>query len=181
MEAATEILEYQSKAGSRQRQYSVASFGTTTRSLGKPIAKQYYTSLDIAMIVISLPRLLTGTLAVVHIPLAAYLGQKNQLVLLGLLLSLMAGCMQKQAQLTFITLETRFGASTLQNYDSILRYSMLDSEVSPFLKAAIVFVFALPLALGASYKQFASGTSALEMNPTVLNFGLVSIRGLWGK
>ena len=161
-----------------ERQVSVASSSSSTKSLGKPIEKRYYTVQDICMILLSLLCLLIGILAVVDKAFAAYLGEKNQLILVGLLLSLMAACTQKQVQLFLITFETRFGASTLQNYDSILRYSMLDGNASLFLKAAIVFIFALPLALSASYKQFVSGSTVLTIDPTVVTFGPVGPPGL---
>ena len=130
------------------------------------------------MIGISLSCLFIGVLAVVNVSFAGHLGQKNQLILVGLLLSLMATCTKKQIQLFLLTLETRFGDSTLHNYDSILRYSVLDPNVNVFLKAAIVFVFALPLGLSASYKQFVSGMTALPIDPTFLAFGPVGPPGL---
>ena len=173
-----ELLEHQTKTRVLHYETSIASTGASTESLGKPAQKCYYTWLDIFLIGISLLCLLLGLLAVANVPFAAYLGQKNQLILIGLLLSLMAACTRKQVQLFLITFETRFGASTLQNYDSILRYSVLDTNVSFLLKAAIVCVFALPLGLSASYKQFVNGVTALSLHPTQLDFGPVGPPGL---
>lgn len=173
-----ELLEHRAKMGATERQLLVASSGSQVNSLGKPIEKRCYTRPDIFMIVLSLICLLLGILAVVNVPLAGHLGQKNQLILVGFLLSLMAACTQKQAQLLLITLETRFGTSTLQNFNSILRYSMLDANVDLFLKAAMVFMFVLPLGLSVSYKQFISGSTALPMDPASLAFGPVGPPGL---
>ena len=130
------------------------------------------------MIGISFSSLFIAVLAVANVSFAGNLGQKNQLILVGFLLSLMAACAKKQIQLLLLTLETEFGDSTLQNYDSILRYSVLDPNVNVFLKAVMVFVFALPLGLSASYKQFVSGMTALPIEPTFLTFGPVGPPGL---
>ena len=178
MESSMELLEHRAKMGVTERQVSVASSGSRIDCLGKPIEKHYYNRPDIFMIVLSLLCLLLGILAVANVPLAGRLGQKNQLILVGFLLSLMAACTQKQAQLLLVTLEARFGSSTLQNFDSILRYSMLDANVDFALKAAIVFTFVLPLGLSASYKQFVSGSTALRMDPASLAFGPVGPPGL---
>ena len=129
------------------------------------------------MIVLSLLCLFLGITTVAYVPLAGHIGQKNQLVLLGLVLSLMSACTQKQTQLLLITLEARFGASTLQDYDSILRYSILDRNVNWVLKAAIGFLLALPLGLSASYKQFVGGTTTIALNATMLDFGPVGPPG----
>ena len=173
-----ELLEHQVKTGILQYETSIASTSPSTESLGKPVQMCYYTWLDIFLIGISFLCLLVGVLAVVDVSIATYLGQKNQLILIGLLISLMAACTRKQTQLFLITFETRFGASTLQNYDSILRYSVLDANVSIPLKAAIVCISALPLGLSASYKQFVNGVTTLPLYPTQLDFGPVGPPGL---
>ena len=178
METSTELLEHRTKAGITERVYSVANSDPSAKSLGQPVEKHSFTWQDTIMLLTSLLCFLIGILAVANVRFAAYLGQKNQLILLGLLLSLMAACTQKQAQLLLIALETKFGTSTLQNYDSILRYSMVDSDVNLPLKAAIAFSFVLPLVLSASYKQFVSGTTILPMDPEVLAFGPVGPPGL---
>ena len=99
------------------------------------------------------------------------------MVLTGFLLSLMSACTQKQTQLLLITLEARFGASTLQDYDSILRSSILDSNVNWLLRAAISSMLALPLGLSASYKQFVGGTTTIHVSSKVLDFGPVGPQG----
>ena len=173
-----ELLEHRTKRGFTPRQVSVASSGTRTNSLGKPIEKPYYTTQDVFMIFLSLLCLFLGIMAVAYVPLAGRLGQKNQLVLLGLLLSLMSACTQKQTQLLLITLEARFGASTLQDYDSILRYGILDRNVNWVLRVVIGFMLALPLVLSASYKQFVGGTTTIPVNRAVLDVGPVGPPGL---
>ena len=89
-------------------------------------------------------------------------------------LYIMDACLQKQAQLLLITLEARHGASTLQNHESILR----KSKVSVLVKGSLIVLFALPLGLSASYKQFVSGTTDIDMNPMDLQFGPVGPPGL---
>ena len=178
MDSSVELIERQPKKGATHSQISVASSYPPITSLGKPVEKRYYTWLDACMIATSFSCLFIGVLAVVDVSFAGRLGQKNQLILVGFLLSLMAACTKKQIQLFLLTLETRFGDSTLQNYDSILRYSVLDPNVNVFLKAAIIFVFALPLGLSASYKTFVSGMTALPIDPTFLAFGPVGPPGL---
>ena len=176
--STVELLEHRTKRGFTHRQVSVASSSIRTNSLGQPIEKPYYTTQDVFMIFLSLLCLFLGIMAVAYVPLAGHLGQKNQLVLIGLLLSLMGACTQKQTQLLLITLEARFGASTLQDYDSILRYSILDGNVNWVLRVAIGSVLALPLGLSASYKQFVGGTTTIHINSTMLDVGPVGHPGL---
>lgn len=58
------------------------------------------------------------------------LGQINQLVMIGFLLSIMDLCMQLEAQKLLLVLEARFGKSTLQNYDAILRSDTFFAGIS---------------------------------------------------
>lgn len=125
------------------------------------------------MICLNLTCLFLAVLSVAYAPFAVHLTQKNQLIVIGFLLSLMAACLQKQAQLLLITLQARYGASTLQNYDSILRSSMLDSNVSVLVKISLMALFALPLGLSATYKQFVSGRTYIDYKSTYLDFGPV--------
>ena len=180
MDPSVELLDRQTKRGFTERQVSIASFDSSAKSLGKPSGKPYCTLQDIYMLGITFSCLLIGILAVADVSFAGFLGQKDQLILLGLLLSLMAACAKKQIQLFLLTFEARFGASTLQNYDSILRYSMLDTNISILLQVVLVLVFALPLVLSASYKQFVNGVTALPLKPIPLTFGPVGPPGLEG-
>ena len=95
--------------------------------------------------------------------MAVWLGQTNQLVVLGLLLAVMGLCTQNQAQLLFLNLEARFGQSTIQNYDSILRNNHFDSNVSFAVRFRLFVLFAIPLALSASYKQFVGGRTTVPV------------------
>ncbi len=97
MESSMELLEHRTKMGVTERQVSVASSCPRNEHLGKPIQKLCYTWPDTFTIVLSLFRLILGMLAVAKIRLAGYLGHKDQLILIGFLLSLMAACTQKQA------------------------------------------------------------------------------------
>ena len=188
MDSSMELLDQPAKRLTASRHSSAPSFISSTKSsppdpsdtkgLGKPTRKTYYTWKDLLMVALSLTCFFLAILAVVYKKWAADLGQKNQLIVIGFLLSIMNACLQKQAQLLLITLEAKYGASTLQNYDSILRSSMLESNVSVLVKGSLMLLFALPLGLSASYKQFVSGETDIDMKPMNLQFGPVGPPGL---
>lgn len=182
MASWTELLDRKPKMGASIRTESSPNppllRDSTITGCGRPTSKDYYTWKDVLMICLSLTCFIIAVLVVSHAPFAVQLTQKNQLIVIGFLLSLMSACLQRQAQLLLITLEARFGASTLQNYDSILRSSMLDANVGVLVKASLMVLFALPLALSASYKQFVSGNTSIYLKPRMLDFGPVGPPGL---
>ena len=66
--------------------------------LGRPSRIQRVTWTDFATVVMGLISMTVAGMAVFHKPLAMYLGQKYQLVVLGFALSIMATCSSRQIQ-----------------------------------------------------------------------------------
>ena len=58
------------------------------------------------------------------LPYAWRLGYNNQLIVLGFMLAIMNLCNRRIATRLFVIIEARWGDSTLQNFDAILRQSV---------------------------------------------------------
>ena len=130
---------------------------STDTAYGKPCSKRYLSVNDYLSITLTLLCFAVAIAAVQWAQLAAYLGVKYQLIVLGLMLTMMFFTTAKQVQVLLITLEARFGGSILQNYDAIRRNDKFRSHTSFLIRLALMGLYALPLGLGAAYKQFASG------------------------
>lgn len=89
------------------------------RFLGKPGQRARASLSDALTILVSFVCFGFGISAVANNAFAAQLGQTNQLVILGFVLSIMSLLSFKQAQILMLVLEARFGQSTLQNYDGM--------------------------------------------------------------
>ena len=143
--------------------------GASTRHLlhrpgvGKPGHKRRLTMIGILTLILSMLCLGVGILSMRYDPLAARLGQTYQLVLLGLLLSVMGFTIKRQTQLLLITLEALYGKSTLQNYDPIIRNDNFASSVGVALRISLLALFILPLGLSAAYKTFGNGKTTLRL------------------
>ncbi|KAK5093192.1 hypothetical protein LTR70_004834 [Exophiala xenobiotica] len=98
---------------------------------GEPVAKKRLHVLDLLSIGTAFASLALAIAAVAVEEFAWRLGTKNrQLVVLGFLLSIMDMCLNNIAPTFFLLFKARFGSSTLQNYDGILRNSVPSSRLS---------------------------------------------------
>ena len=93
---------------------------------------------------------------------AAYLGQTNQLIILGFLLSIMSYCTQRSVLLLARLSEERHGMSKLQNFDALLRNSIIGSRIDIWIRVLLISLFALPLGLSAAYKNYVGGSSSSD-------------------
>lgn len=133
--------------------------------LGKPARKKIFYISDIAMAIVALACLALSILVVIHSDISWYLGIDNrQLIVLGFLLSVMSQCLASVTPTLFILLEARFGKSTIQNYDAILRNKPLASRLSLAWRVVIVAMLALPIGLSVAYKTFAGGESRMNVH-----------------
>ncbi|KAL9572289.1 hypothetical protein ACKAV7_003490 [Fusarium commune] len=107
---------------------------------------------------------------------AANLEQKYQLIIVGLMLSLMDLCTGKLSTIAFLQLETRW-ASLSQNYDSIIKKTVLGSLLNwrrgsqrwtLLLSASLAF----PLLLSIGYKTFVGGRITTEVHASGGQYGL---------
>ena len=135
------------------------------------------TWMDLGATAVALVAFIVTLIAVLYEPTAVYLGQKNQLVLLGLLLSIMGLCTQRQIQKLSLLYEARAGKSTLQNYDAILRTDLFSRAASLVPRIVLFLLFALPLILSASYKQFIGGSTTVGVPSPDVSFGFTAAPG----
>ena len=136
--------------------------------LGKPTVKKRLHLLDISAAGSSFICLALSTIAVANESVSWRLGVKNyQLIVTGFLISVMnLWCLASVAPTFFLLLEAKFGPSTLQNYDGILRNQFLSSKLSLLWRLVLGLGLALPLGLSAAYKSFTGGVSAMQVNAT---------------
>ncbi|KAF4991503.1 hypothetical protein FGRMN_7777 [Fusarium graminum] len=159
-------------------------FGITQdhHSLGKPIKRRLCDISEIAALLLSLLCSIVGLICCFHPTAAAGLGQKYQLIIVGLMLSLMDLCTGKLSTVVFLQLETRW-ASLLQNYDSIVKKTVLGSLMNwrrgsqrwtLLLSASLAF----PLLLSVGYKTFVGGRLTTEVHAGDGEYGLTGPVGL---
>ncbi|KAF5724904.1 hypothetical protein FMUND_334 [Fusarium mundagurra] len=146
------------------------------RGLGNPIKRRLCDVSEIAALILSFCCSIVGLICCFHPPTAASLEQKYQLIVVGLMLSLMDLCTAKLSTIVFLQLETRW-ASLLQNYDSIIKKSILGSLLNwrrgsqrwtLLLSASLAF----PLLLSVGYKSFVGGKVTTEVHASGGQYGL---------
>lgn len=104
------------------------------------------------------------------------LGLTNQLVVVGLLLSLMNECTGILAPTFFLILETRRTSPTLQNYEAIIKKSVFLDKADVRWRACFFILTLLPLGLSAAYKKLIGGSSTIEIHSNFPRFyGLVPL------
>ncbi len=128
--------------------------------LGRPTVKQRLYGLHLFAAGISLMCFALATAAVADENLSWRLGVKNyQLIVLGFLLGVMNLCLGSVVPTLLLHIEARFGTSTLQNYNGILRNEITTSGLSSWWRIILSMLVALPLALSVAYKTFTGGES----------------------
>lgn len=73
--------------------------------------------------------------------------------------------------------EARAGQSTLQNFDAILRIGYFSQAASLCPRIILLFLFALPLGLSVSYKNFIGGFTIVGILSIDATFGLTAAPG----
>ena len=128
---------------------------------------------DGAIIAIVLAAFAGAILAIVPNSVASYLGQTNQLIVVGFCLSVMALCCQQQVNLTALIIEAHSGRMTVQNCNALLQNSPTATGVGWLTRSLLLLMNALPLALSVGYKRFVDGESTTELLNHTGYFGLV--------
>ena len=144
---------------------------------GIPQHKPFVSWKDISATLIAWLCFIFGIVAVFSQSVAVYLGQTNQLIIIGFLLTIMGLCSRRELELLAIAYEIYAGRSTLQDLDALLRNDFMARNVSNRARAAIVFYPLLALALSASYKSFSNGTSTETLKSISGFFGLTASPG----
>ena len=148
-------------------------------SLGKPRKKRRVDQLDITAVTVSLLCLVaTSVIVAPSLSIPYQLGLKRQLQVVGFLLSVMNLCLQAVTPKLFVRIEARFGPSTLQNYDAILRQKGTLSDMNLSWRILLLALVALPLALSFAYKDFQQGYGRQHIPTDGHMYGLTGPAGL---
>ncbi|OAL17736.1 hypothetical protein AYO22_11392 [Fonsecaea multimorphosa] len=118
-------------------------------------------------------------LTVFYTPFAIYLGQINQLVLIGFLVAVMGMCLQGQVIRTALMAcgKQRWG-TTLQDLDALMRKDPFADHVYWAYRLLLVVIFGLPLGLSVGYKQFIGGSSTILVHEGPGFFGFAAPPGM---
>ena len=131
-------------------------------ALGMPCSKPVFNVVDICTLLCTLACLVASICVVTpKLNFAWRLKFDVQIVIIGFLLSVMNQCFRRIAPMVFLILEARWGRSSLQNYDAILRNSLSISQTNLLWKIIILTLIILPLGLSAAYKSFTGGHSSV--------------------
>ena len=149
-------------------------------ALGKPTNKRRLHSLHALSAALSLVCLSVAIAAVANERWSWSLGKDNrQLIVLGFLLGIMNLCLASVTPTAFLLLEARFGPSTLQNYEGLLRNQVLSARLSFFWRLLLALMLALPLALSVAYKTFTGGESRLRVKAANYDHSYASYYGMF--
>ncbi|CAG7558989.1 unnamed protein product [Fusarium equiseti] len=162
--------------------YETFNTSQENHGLGKPMERQLRDASEIAALLVCFGCSITGLICSFHPATAAYLGQKYQLIIVGLMLSLMDLCTSKLTTIVFLQLETRWGC-LLQNYDSIIKRSVLGSllnrrRASQRWTLLLASSLAFPLLLSVSYKTLVGGKITTVVHKSGGDYGLTGPGGL---
>ena len=145
--------------------------------LGVPDHIRRFTWIDLVATAVVLLAFMVASTTVLYKPTAVSLGQTNQLIILGLMLSIMGYCTQRQVQRLSLYYEARTGNSTLQNFEAILCTDYFFQAASVQPRLVLLFLFVLPLGLSVSYKKFIGGFTTIGVQSTNATFGTTAAPG----
>ena len=149
-----------------------AKVGAPSKSIGEPAYRKPVNFNDVFILTTLMLCSAAALITVRVTAVAIYLGQTYQLVLLGFLLGIMALCSQRQCLRFFLVIQARYGDSTLQNFEAILRFDAFSTDITRPVKFALLSLFALPLGISAAYKLFTGGVVTRDADSVGGLFGL---------
>ena len=150
--------------------YTSSDRGSPAQQLGEPAKKKLLHRMHAMTAALSIACFALAVASVANETLPWRLGRRNyQLIVLGFLLSIMNLCLASVATPFFLLLEARFGPSTLQNYEGILRNKTFSSRLSFVWRFVLLVNLGLPLGLSIAYKTFGGGESRMIVNATKYN------------
>lgn len=135
------------------------------RDIGQSCKKSVLDKVDLFASVCSLVCLAAAVVIVdnVHFPYASQLQTDRQIVALGFLLGVMNNCLMRIFPHLILLIEIRYGSSTIQNIDGILRLSPTASQLSWHWRFLLILLQAMPLGLSIAYKQFTGGSATFTL------------------
>jgi hypothetical protein len=147
---------------------------------GTPSHKKLISRRDLLSFAIQIVCGVASVIVVGASSVARHVGQINQLVVLGILLTVMGKTFQGRLQGLLLSIEVRSGPR-LQNLDAVVRSDALLSNTSLWMRIALFTVYLVPLALSAAYKQYVGGSISYITNDYgQLSFGPVGAPGVQG-
>ena len=151
---------------------------SSSEGLGVPDHIHRFSWIDLGATAVVLLAFMIASITVLHKTTAVSLGQTNQLIVLGLALSIMGYCTQRQVQRLSLYYIARIGhKSTIQNFEAILCTDYFSQAASLQPRLVLLFLFALPLGLSASYKKFIGGSTSIGIPSTNATFGSTAAPG----
>ena len=150
-------------------------------SLGKPSRKRMINVVD-ALATLLCILCLIGSIIVVHpsLPYAAQLAYTRQLIAVGFFLGVMTQCMLRTVPYAFLLIEARYGRSTLQNFDGLLRWTPLANHLGVVWRILLILLLLLPLGLSIGYKRYTGGVGYGHVNITQVALGPSALPGTQG-
>ncbi|KAE9369152.1 hypothetical protein N431DRAFT_344857 [Stipitochalara longipes BDJ] len=136
-------------------------------ALGESCTKPTIAWLDSTAVFLSFFCCIISICTISFSPLSWHLGFQGQLIIVGLMISIMSQCLMKFVPTSFNLIEARWGYSRLQNYDAILRNSPVAKGTGWAWRVAILIFIALPLGLSVGYKRFLGGESTKIIHPGI--------------
>ena len=164
--------------------WNASDQGNCRQPLGRPTAKKRVDLMHALAASLSLICLALAIASVANEKLSWHLGFENlQLIVLGFLLSIMNLCLTSVSPSLFLLLEAKYGPSTLQNYEGILRNQILSSKLTLLWRLTLLVNLVLPIGLSVAYKTFTGGESKLLVDATTYNknasyYGMFALPGL---
>ncbi|OAP55492.1 hypothetical protein AYL99_10465 [Fonsecaea erecta] len=117
-------------------------------------------------------------LTVFYTRFAIFLGQINQLVLIGFLVAVMGMCLEGQVLRTALMACGKRRATTLQDLDALMRKDPFADHVFWAYRLLLAIIFGLPLLLSVGYKQFIGGSSTILVHEGPGFFGFAAPPGM---
>jgi hypothetical protein len=148
-------------------------------AIGVPAKKPQIRALDLVVLVASLG-CCSAAITILQVErLAWLLGYQYQLVVIGVMLSMMNVCLSYSRTYFFTLMEARFGRSTLQNYDAILQNAIFSPQTTVYWRVAIFVLWLLPIGLSIAYKVFPISTVSAQVHYSEpVDFGFYPPLGL---
>lgn len=148
---------------------SASSNQLPSRYLGRPRRKQVFDLIDCISVLLCLICLAIAISVISpSLKYAAEFGYTKQIIILGFVLGIMNQCLQRVTPHLFILLEARFGSSSIQNFDGLLRWAPLAERLGIVWRIMLIMLLLLPLGLGVVYKRFTGGIGIIETNDAAL-------------
>lgn len=139
-------------------EYAVNTSSEKQNSYGRPSTKAVCDWIDASAVLCTFLCFIASYIVVTpRLSIAWDLGFNNQIIIIGFMLALMNLCNRRVMTRVFVVAELRWGSSTLQNYDAILRQSVFVSQADFSWRTVIFLLSMLPLGLSVAYKTFTNG------------------------